>query len=85
MVAIHIEHKLDAGILTISQLKRPTAQCETEDDPRQCVDTFQFRFECGSTGAWFDADLDYDDFIDMCPILGEFDELLETLNEPPTL
>lgn len=84
MVAIHIEHKLDAGILTISRVRKEIAPNETDGDP-ESAEVIQFRFECGATGAWFDADMDRDELTKLCPILGVDDELVETLNEPPDI
>lgn len=84
MIAIHVEHKLDAGILTISRVKMEIAPDETDGDPKS-AEVIQFRFECGATGAWFDADMDRDELTKLCPILGVDDELVETLNEPPNI
>lgn len=81
MVAIYIEHKLDAGILTIARV-RIEGSSDGTDDP-QPAEVIQFRFECGATGAWFDADKTRDEISKMCSILGEDDELAEMLNIPP--
>ncbi len=80
MVAIHFEHKLDAGILTIARIN-------SEIDPGEStpVDMIQFRFECGATGAWFDADMDRRKLTKLCNILGEDEELSETMGEPPSI
>jgi hypothetical protein len=101
MMFIHYTHELPLGVLIIDSILVPARNADDYVDLPDTVNgpdipdkhtnesvntlTIRIKFECGSTGARFDAEYTHTQLCALCPLFTMNDELSDTLSEIPTV
>lgn len=95
MLFIHYKHALPSGILIIDSVLATSRDVKVEqvdmpDGPdisnQQVNDPgIRLKFECGLTGARFDAEYTHSQLCAICPLFTMDDELSDTLSEIPVV